>query len=59
MASLTNLASVAGQLQTKYLNQAFTVGRGEYDELGMLLITVTLLSLLFPLTAIAFCGRRV
>ena len=59
MASLTNLALVAGQLQTKYLNQAFTVGRGEYDELGMLLITVTLLSLLFPLTAIALCGRRV
>ena len=59
MASLTNLASVAGQLQTKYLNQVFTLGRGEYDELGMLLITVTLLSLLFPLTAIALCGRRV
>jgi hypothetical protein len=59
MASLTNLALVAGQLQTKYLNQAFTVGRSEYDELGMLLITVTLLSLLFPLTAIALCGRRV
>jgi hypothetical protein len=59
MASLTNLASVAGQLQTKYLNQSFTVGRGEYDELGMLLITVMLLSLLSPLIAIALCGRRV
>ena len=59
MASLTNLASVAGQLQTKYLNQSLTVGRGEYDELGMLLITVMLLSLLSPLIAIALCGRRV
>ena len=34
MASLMNLALVAGQLQTKYLNQLLTVGRGEYDELG-------------------------
>ncbi len=30
MASLMNLALVAGQLQTKYLNQVFIVGRGDY-----------------------------
>ena len=34
MASLMNMALVAGQLQTKYLNQIFVVGRGDYAELG-------------------------
>ncbi len=32
MASLMNLALVAGALQTKYLNEIFVVGRGDYDE---------------------------
>ena len=40
MASLMNLALVAGQLQTKYLNEIFVVGRGQYAELGPLMITV-------------------
>ena len=30
MASLMNLALVAGQLQTKYLNDIYVVGRGQY-----------------------------
>ena len=34
MASLMNMALVAGQLQTKYLNQLFVVGRGDYSELA-------------------------
>jgi MFS family permease len=59
MASLMNLALVAGQLQTKYLNEIFAVGRGEYGELGALLITVTVLGLAVPLTAILLFGRRV
>jgi hypothetical protein len=59
MASLMNLALVAGQLQTKYLNQMFSVARGEYSELGILLITVTVLGLVVPLTAILVFGRRV
>ena len=41
MASLMNLALVAGQLQTKYLNQIYPVQRGEYGELGGLLIVAT------------------
>ncbi len=41
MASLMNMALVAGQLQTKYLNQAFVVGRSNYGELGVLLIVAT------------------
>ena len=59
MASLMNLALVAGQLQSKYLNQMFVVARGEYGELGLLLITVTVLGLVVPLTAILVFGRRV
>jgi hypothetical protein len=59
MASLMNLALVAAQLQTKYLNQIFVVGRGNYVELGDLLITATVLGLLVPLAAIAIFGRRV
>ncbi len=59
MASLMNLALVAGQLQTKYLNQLLTVGRGNYDELGMLLITVVSLGFIIPIVAIVLFGRRV
>jgi hypothetical protein len=59
MASLMNMALVAGQLQTKYLNEIFVVGRGDYAELGPLLITAALLGLLIPLAAIALFGRRV
>jgi len=59
MASLMNMALVAGALQTKYLNQLFTVGRGDYGELGILLIIVAVLGLVLPIGAIALFGRRV
>jgi hypothetical protein len=59
MASLMNMALVAGQLQTKYLNQVFSVGRGDYADLGALLITVILMGLAIPLTAIVLFGRKV
>ena len=59
MASLMNLALVAGQLGTKYLNQVFVVQRGDYGELGPLLITAVVLGLAIPLAAIALFGRRV
>jgi len=59
MASLMNMALVAGQLQTKYLNQIFSVGRGDYGELGILLLVVTALGFIVPVTAIALLGRRV
>ncbi|NMG76618.1 hypothetical protein [Aromatoleum diolicum] len=65
MASFTNLALSASQLGTKYLNQFYTVSRevrdaasgavsvpADYSELGMLLVTVTLLGLALPLLAI-------
>lgn len=59
MASLMNLALVASQLQTKYLNEMFAVGRGEYGELGVLLITVMLIGLVVPVAVIALLGRRI
>jgi cytochrome c biogenesis protein CcdA len=35
------------------------VQRGEYSELGMLLIVALMLGLIIPITAIALFGRRV
>jgi hypothetical protein len=59
MASLMNLALVAGQLQTKYLNDVFVVTRGEYAELGPLMIWVVALGFILPIGAIILFGRRV
>jgi hypothetical protein len=59
MASLMNLALVAGQLQTKFLNQIFTIQRGDYADLGMLLIVVLVMGLAIPVGAIILFGRRV
>lgn len=59
MASLMNLALVAGQLQTKYLNQAFPVARGDYGELGWLLILATVIGFALPIGVILILGRKV
>jgi hypothetical protein len=59
MASLMNLALVAGQLQTKYLNDIFVVGRGQYGELGPLLIWVVVIGFILPVGVIALFGRKV
>ena len=59
MASLMNLALVAGQLQTKYLNDVFAVQRGEYTELGGLLIVATIIGFILPIGTILFFGRKV
>ena len=59
MASLMNLALVAGQLQTKYLNQIFVIGRGDYAALGPLLIAATVIGFVVPLAVILLLGRRV
>ena len=61
-ASFTNLALSASSLGTKYLNEIFTITRevkdkvsnailttADYSELGLLLITVTLITLLIPI----------
>ena len=48
MAAFTNLALSASHLGTKYLNQIFTIERGQYGELGMLMISVAIIGLLVP-----------
>lgn len=70
MASFTNLALSLGTLGTKYLNQLFTITRAvrdtvtkaittpaDYSELGVLLLTVTAITLLAPLAAILVIQR--
>jgi BT1 family len=70
MASFTNLALAASSLLTKYLNQIFLVTRevrdpasgsvevpADYGELGMLLITVSLITVALPLAVIAIVQR--
>jgi hypothetical protein len=58
MASLMNLALVASQLQTKYLNEIFVVGRGQYSQLGPLLNWSVALGFIIPVGAIVLFGRR-
>jgi hypothetical protein len=53
MASFTNLALAASQLGTKYLNQMYTVKRGDYGELGVLMIVAMVVGLALPLVAVA------
>ena len=65
MASFTNLALSASSLFTKHLNQVFVVTRevrnretgaveiaADYSELGMLLITVALITVIVPLITV-------
>ena len=70
MASFTNLALSAASLGTKYLNEIYTVTRevrdrvsdvvetvSNYDELGWLMITAALISLLAPLLTVVVIQR--
>ncbi len=71
MASFTNLALSASQLGTQYFNRIFTVTRevrdtatavvtipADYSELGILLITATVLGLVLPLLVIGLVRIR-
>ena len=58
MASFTNLALSASQLGTKYLNEIFVISRGEYSELGALMIAVLLIGLIVPFIAIGIVKIR-
>jgi hypothetical protein len=53
MASFSNLALAASQLGSVYLNRVFVVKRGDYSELGDLMIVAAVLTLLLPLVAVA------
>ena len=70
VASFTNLALSASSLGTKYLNQIFTVTRevreadtgavtisADYSELGVLLITAGVVTVVLPLVTIAIIQR--
>lgn len=59
MASLMNLALVAGELQTKYLNLIFHVDRGAYGQLLDLTLVATAIGIFVPLAAILAFGSRV
>lgn len=58
MASFLNLALIAGQLATKYLNGIFVIERGNYAELPALVVTAVILGVVIPLTAIVTFGGR-
>ncbi len=53
MASFSNLALAAAQLGTRYLNEMYVVKRGDYSELGQLMIVATVLGLALPLVVVA------
>jgi len=53
MASFSNLALAASQLGTVYLNRLFVVKRGEYGELGELMVVTAIVTLALPLVAVA------
>lgn len=59
MASLMNLALQVGALQTKYLNLIFTIERGSYGYLPVLVVTAMTIGFVLPVAAIAVFGRRV
>lgn len=59
MGSLMNLAVQASGLFTKYLNTTFVVDRGDYENLGALMIIATVLSLVLPLAVLWFISTRI
>ena len=58
MASLMNVALVAGALQTKYLNVLFEVGRGSYANLAALSIAAVTIGFIVPVAGILAFGKR-
>jgi hypothetical protein len=52
MAAFTNLALSASQLGTSYLNKIFIIPRGQYDELGVLMITAAVMGLILPIITV-------
>ncbi len=57
-ASMMSLAIVAGQLITKYLNEAFPIERGNYTHVPELVTAVVGLSVAMPLLAVALIRPR-
>ena len=51
-ASFMNLALSAGQLGTKYLNQIWEISRGNYENLGILMIATIAISFVVPMIGV-------
>jgi hypothetical protein len=58
MASLMNIALVAGQLQTKYLNLLFEIDRGSYANLVALTVAAVTIGFIIPVAGILAFGKR-
>jgi hypothetical protein len=58
MAAFTNLALSASNLLTSYFNRIFVVERGDYSELGILMISVMVTGLLLPLLTVLLVNSR-
>lgn len=59
MSSFMNLALVAGEIGTKYMNQIFVVERGNYAALPSLTLWVMAIGFVVPLAAILLLRRKV
>ena len=57
MAAFTNLALSASNLLTSYYNRIFVIERGDYSELGILMISVTLTSLILPVVTVVLVNQ--
>ena len=51
---IISLALSASHLGTKYLNKIFVIERGQYNELGILMISVALIGLTLPIATVVF-----
>jgi len=52
MAAFTNLALSASNLFTSYFNKIFIIERGDYSELGTLMIAVVATALVLPVLTV-------
>jgi hypothetical protein len=52
MAAFTNLALSTSNLGTNYINKIFQIQRGQYDELEILMITVSAMGLVLPVVTV-------
>jgi hypothetical protein len=59
MSSFMNLALVAGDMATKYMNQIFVVDRGQYAALPALTVWVIVIGFVVPLAGILLLRSKV
>jgi hypothetical protein len=52
MAAFTNLALSASSLGTNYLNKLFVIPRGQYEQLGILMLAVSAMGLILPIVTV-------